>query len=182
MAERQTTRRRALLKRGSLLFGSAIGLGLAGKAGMDAGTDPPKGALTMKVHGANWQLTYPERRRGVVPQPGERSAVFGQLLNGPDGEKLGEFYASSFEFGTPFGNSEVSAGAMETHQFNFLDGSIIGMGTLSDHHGSQSVHAIIGGTGRYAGATGTYTARQRPVEMGGDGTADFEFSVILRSA
>lgn len=182
MDEGRTTRRRALLKRGALFLGGAVGLGLAGRASLELGDEPSRGTIAMKVHGTNWQLTYPDRPRGIVPQQGQRSSIFGQLFSGPDGEKVGEFYATSFQFGAPFGSSEVAAGAMETHQFNFRDGTIIGIGTLGDLHGSQSVHAIIGGTGRYEGASGSYTARQRPIELGGDGTADFEFNVILRSA
>src|SRR5512139_1059909 len=185
MAEARSTQRRRLLKRGAFFLGGALGLGLTGKAGLDAAGSQGAsvgGALSMKVHGAGWRLTYPDRRRGVVPQPGDRSSSFGQLFTAPAGDKIGEFYASSFQFGSPFGASDVAASAMETHQFNFRDGSIIGIGTLCDLCGSQSVHAIIGGTGRYEGASGSYTARQNPIELGGDGTAEFEFNMILRSA
>jgi hypothetical protein len=118
----------------------------------------------------------------VLPQPGQRSSVFGELVSDVEGTKVGEFYASSLQFGTPFGASTLAADAMETHQFTFGDGTIIGIGTLSDLCGGQSVHAIIGGTGRYEGASGSYVARQRPIELGGDGTADFDFNVIVRSA
>ena len=71
---------------------------------------------------------------------------------------------------------------METHQVTFHDGSIVGIGTLGDLYGAPSAHAIIGGTGRYEGASGSYIARQRPIELGGDGTADFDLHIILRSA
>ena len=182
MADIRKSPRRALLKRGAVLVGGAVGLGFAGKTTLDLSSEPANGTFAMKVHGTNWQFTYPDRARGVLPQPGQRSAIFGQLFSGPEGEKIGEFYASSFQFGAPFGDSDLAASAMETHQFNLRDGSIIGIGTLCDLCGSESVHAIIGGTGRYQGASGSYTARQRPVELGGDGTADFEFNVIVRSA
>jgi hypothetical protein len=181
MRDVRSTPRRALLARGALMLGGLIGLGVAGKSQLGGGPSPG-GTVAMKIHGSNWQLTYPERLRGVLPRPGERSSVFGQLYNETDGEKVGEFYASSFHFGAPFGASDVAAGAMETHQFNLGDGTVIGIGTLSDLYGSPSVHAIIGGTGRYEGASGSYTARQRPLELGGDGTADFELNIILRSA
>jgi hypothetical protein len=118
----------------------------------------------------------------VLPQPGERSTSFGQLFEAPDGEKAGEFYASSFSFGSPFGPGEMAANAMEMHHFNLKDGTIVGMGTLGGFHEVESVHAIIGGTGRYVGATGSYVARQSPIELGGDGTADFTFNIILGSA
>ncbi len=163
MAEPRTARR-ALLKRVALVFGGVAGLGLAGKAGIESrGSSNPGGALTLSLHGANWRMTYPDRPRGVLPSPGQRSASFGELLDGPQGAKVGEFYASSFQFGAPFGPSEVAAAAMETHQFNLGDGTIIGVGTVPGWPGSQSVHAIIGGTGRYEGASGSYVARQDPL-------------------
>ncbi len=175
-----STPRRRLLTRGALLFGSALGIGLVARGGGEGGPIAP-GVLSLSLHGTDWRLTYPDRRRGILPQPGERSAAFGQLLNAPAGEKVGEFYASSFAFGAPFGPGQVAASAMEMHHFNLADGTIVGMGTIGGFHDVTSVHAIIGGTGRYEGATGSYTARQSPVELGGDGTADFTFKITTRS-
>lgn len=175
------TNRRRLLKRGAILFGGIASLGLAGRAVTEGGSgDAGPGTLTMSVHGTDWRMTYPERRRGVLPQQGERSASFGQLLQAPGGEKIGEFYASSFQFGSPFGHSEVAAQAMEMHHFNFADGTIVGMGAPGAS--GTSVHAIIGGTGRYEGASGSYTARQEPLDLGGDGSAEFNFRIILGRA
>lgn len=174
----RTERRRALLKRGALLIGGFAGLGLAGKAGFDARDSDPGGTLSFALHGRNWRTTHPARPRGVLPEPGQRSASFGELLDGPDGAKVGEFYATSFQFGTPFGPGETAADAMETHQFNLSDGTIIGVGTLPHRLGATSVHAIIGGTGRYQGASGSYVARQDPVDLGGDGSAEFTFNII----
>ena len=183
MREPRISQRRVLLKRAGLFLGGAVGLGIAGKAGFDAAAGAPSAnGLAVTVHGTDWRMTYPDRARGVLPSPGERSASFGQLFDSPEGTKIGEFYASSFQFGSPFGSNEVSAGAMETHQFNFRDGTIIGVGTLTDLFGSESIHAIIGGTGRYEGASGSYVARQSPIELGGDGTAQFTFNIILRGA
>ncbi len=182
MADASGLERRRLLKRGALFFAGVAGLGLASKTAVEAAPAPPvqDTALRMEVQGVNWRLVYPERPRGVLPVRGQRSSSFGELLRG--GAKIGEFYASSFQFGRPFGHSELAAGALETHHFNFVDGTIVGIGTLVDLDGSESVHAIIGGTGRYEGATGSYRASQHPIEMGGDGTADFTFNIILRSA
>ena len=39
----------------------------------------------------------------------------------------------------------------------------------------EGTYAVIGGTGRFAGARGTYVARQGHREVGGDGEADFAF-------
>jgi hypothetical protein len=68
------------------------------------------------------------------------------------------------------------------HHFNLTDGTIIGMGTTQDFRDAESVHAILGGTGRYEGASGSYVARQSPLDLGGDGTAKFDFTITLRSA
>lgn len=174
--------RRRLLKRGAILLGAAAGLGFVSRGSTVLGDGTPTGgAVTMSLTGRDWRLTYPDRRRGILPQPGERSASFGQLFSGPNGDKTGEFYASSFTFGAPFGPSEQAAAAMEMHHFNLIDGSIVGMGTIGGFHDVTSVHAIIGGTGRYEGASGSYVARQSPIELGGDGTAEFNFTITLRS-
>jgi hypothetical protein len=180
MVDASNVPRRRLLMRGGVLLGSVLGLGVAGKSTLNRA--PAGGALAIRLHGANWQLTYPDRPRGVLPRAGQRSAAFGELFDDAELGKVGEFYASSVQFGAPFGASDIAAGAMEMHQFNLGDGTIIGVGTVSDLYGGSSVHAIIGGTGRYEGASGSYVARQRPVELGGDGTADFELNVMLRSA
>ena len=181
MESSQRGDRRRLLKRGALLAGSAVGLGLVARGGDALGGGTPRpGVLSMSLEGRDWRLTYPDRRRGILPQPGERSASFGQLFSGPE-DKAGEFYASSFAFGAPFGPGEMAAAAMEMHHFNLADGTLVGMGTLGGFHDVTSVHAIIGGTGRYEGASGSYLARQSPIELGGDGTAEFNFTITLRS-
>jgi uridine phosphorylase len=68
------------------------------------------------------------------------------------------------------------------HHFNLGDGTIVGMGTVGGLRDTESVHAIIGGTGRYEGASGSYVARQSPLDLGGDGSAHFTFTMNLRSA
>jgi hypothetical protein len=36
---------------------------------------------------------------------------------------------------------------------------------------------VLGGTGRFTGVTGSYVARQGARELGGDGTAEFRFTL-----
>ena len=40
-------------------------------------------------------------------------------------------------------------------------------------------YAIIGGTGRYLGARGQYTATQHHSDLGGDGTATYDMTIIV---
>jgi len=57
-------------------------------------------------------------------------------------------------------------------RFTFADGTIIGMGSGS-LDGEE--YAVVGGTGRFAGAIGTYTARIRP----GAYRRDAEFQITI---
>ena len=52
------------------------------------------------------------------------------------------------------------------------------MGTAAP--GAGGVFTILGGSGRYLGATGSYVAEQNPVETGGDGSARFTLTLIMR--
>jgi len=132
-----------------------------------------KSPLT-RLFGSNWHFASETRSLGELPAAGTRGAVYGELLDAPEGTKVGEFYAASFWAGSPFGESDISAQALEMHTFRFPDGTLIGMGS---QNGTEGVFAIVGGTGRYHGATGSYTAIQRTVGLGGDGSADFTFTL-----
>jgi hypothetical protein len=65
---------------------------------------------------------------------------------------------------------------LEYHSFNLQKGTILGLGTGTG--GGESMFAIVGGTGSYAGARGTYVAHQLPRELGGDGTAEFRLTLV----
>ena len=78
---------------------------------------PVQATSTLSFDGRDWRLTYPDRHGAYCPSPGERSASFGQLFSHSDGAKVGEFYASSFAFGSPFGPGDAAAAAMEMHHF-----------------------------------------------------------------
>ena len=178
------TPRRAFMKRGAVLLASITGIVGATRAGSvttqaaEAAEEAPNKSasshLLMKLYGSNWHFVSETRSLGELPAPGTRGAVYGELLDAPSGKKVGEFYAASFWLGSPFGESDVSAQALEMHTFRFTDGTLIGMGS---QNGPESVYAIVGGTGRYHGAAGSYVASQRPSGLGGDGSADFIFTL-----
>ena len=56
------------------------------------------------------------------------------------------------------------------HTFELTGGTILGMGSGPLR---EATYAVIGGTGRFQGAAGSYVARQHPRDLGGDGTAEF---------
>ena len=66
-------------------------------------------------------------------------------------------------------------GVLQLHTFEMGDGTLLGMGSAVS--GGAGTFAVVGGTGAYRGASGSYTARL------GDGraapVADFDFDLTL---
>ena len=92
--------------------------------------------------------------------------VQGRLASG------GEFHATSMYLDT-----EVPGAVMEIHNSALPEGTLVGIGAASP--GAESVFTVVGGSGRYQGATGSYRAVQDPLETGGLGTALFKFDLRL---
>jgi hypothetical protein len=164
-------KRRNILKSGALVLAGAMGLGgvsrsiVAGAASAEG-----SGSTVFTLYGRQWQLYAADHRSGTVPVKGDRVAMYGEFLDAMGGRKVGEFYASCFCVDSPFGASPFAATNVEMHTLNLEGGTLIGMGSAS---AGENQYAIVGGTGRFLGARGSYIARQWPWELGGDGTAEF---------
>jgi len=102
---------------------------------------------------------------GHGPTAGGRAAITGDIVDA-SGAFVGRFLGTSTSF------DPGDATSLESHTFQLDDGTIHGMGTVA-RPGSDEVFAIVGGTGRYLGARGSYVARHMPIELGGDGSAAF---------
>jgi hypothetical protein len=169
------TSRRQMLKSSLALAAGAVGFGAARKAiGSSASTDPPPVApsgaklpRSLTFTGRDVHAASTGRAVGHGPATGERTTLSGRLVDA-NGSAVGDFFMSSTAFESPFGED---LSAVESHTFRLSDGTIHGMGTAVP--GDESVFAIVGGTGRYVGARGSYTARHMPIELGGDGSAAF---------
>ena len=177
--------RRSMLGRGALVLGSLAGsLGLvsvaerarAGTLGTSSAA-PAMGAVQMVLHGSDWHLHGSDLARGRLPQRGDRVSIYGQLAPGPGAAPDGEFHASSMFLDTPLGAGPHAGQVMEIHNFALPGGTLVGIGAASA--GETGFFTVVGGSGRYLGATGGYSARQDPVETGGDGTAIFKFDLRL---
>jgi hypothetical protein len=103
---------------------------------------------------------------------GERHSGYGELLDRPGGNVVGHFIAAHLTNHSPFA---AAASSLEIHTFTLKAGTIHGLGAAS--RGAEGHFVILGGTGRYAGARGSYVARQRTRELGGDGTAEFHLTL-----
>ncbi|HXJ67084.1 MAG TPA: hypothetical protein VNN79_25300 [Actinomycetota bacterium] len=165
------TSRRQMLKSSLALAAGAVGFGAARKA-ME-GADPvvkasPDGKppRSLEIQGRNVHALVEGRPLGHGPAAGGRTALSGELIDA-SGAFLGRFLGTSIAFDP----DEAGAAAMESHTFQLDDGTLHGMGTVQPE--TDTVFAIVGGTGRYLGARGSYVARHMPIELGGDGSAAF---------
>lgn len=176
---RLDTNRRNLLQRALLVLGGTVGAGLGSRAAPVAAAPVPAiatiEATRIVWHGRFWHSHASELRRGQLPGRGDRVSYYAELLDEPAGDKIGEFYAASFCANAPFGWDETAATSLELHTFSLADGSITGQGV---GHAGAGTFAIVGGTGRYAGARGTYTIERSLAESGGDGTAEFRLTLL----
>lgn len=156
---------------GGALFGAAaVYRGDAPKSGQENESAPTL------IQARGLRLTAPTFRKGKQPTAGERILVTAELVDGTGETAVGHLYGEYVALGTSAGGAG-SPTSLETHTFAFADGTLVGSGTATRDLGTLDSFAIVGGTGRYAGATGTYTARQGPLELGGDGTAEYHINL-----
>lgn len=176
----QRATRRTILRSGLLAAGAVAGaVGLAGLGqrirGAPAVAADGTPLTTFVLRGTEWHLSAPGLRRGDLPKRGDVVSVFGSVSRDGVLSDSGSFVASVQHLDTPGSHGPYAAEQLETHTFRLGDGTIVGVGTARP--GDESVFAIVGGTGRYLGVTGSYTAVQSPLEVGGDGTAEFRFTL-----
>lgn len=168
--------RRGLLGRGLVLLAGAVGLGAgAGATKLATGDGAEAGTTRIELKGRNWILQTPNRRAGERLVAGERGTVYGDLVD-HKGDPVGQFYGSRMAVQSSLGGPVDVDGSLELHTFRLDGGTLLGIGSMI---AGESIFAIAGGTGRYAGSSGTYVATQRLRELGGDGTA--EFTIDLRA-
>ena len=96
------------------------------------------------------------------------------MLDRPGGKVVGHFTAAHLTHDSPFA---AAASSLEIHTFALEAGSIHGLGMVA--RGTEGHFLILGGTGRYAGARGSYVAHQHVRELGGDGTSEFHLTLAL---
>ena len=171
----RSTSRRGLLGRGLLVAAGALGLGAAARAERSSGVVPSfgsKDADELRLYGRNFHLQAPTRRAGEVPVNGERHNAYGELLDRPGGKVIGHFSAAHLTHDSPFA---AAVSSLEIHTFALEGGTLHGLGTAA--RGSEGHFVVLGGTGRYSSAQGSYRARQGVRDLGGNGSAEFHFTL-----
>ena len=161
-------RRRSILTRG--LAGLAGGIALfAGRSDSRPAVVPATrpGPRTSELYGRGWYAHSTELKFGELPRAGDRYAVYGDLFDSLDGKKIGDFSSANFALTT-------HGSTVEVHTLNLATGSIVGIGSGA---GARRTYAIVGGTGAYSGARGSYIAEQDIYGFGGNGTAKFSLTL-----
>ena len=165
--------RRGVLKRGFLAAAAAAAAALAIRPGDQraALTSVPIGeGRTIELFGRGWHADADK-----VPGKGDSYSVYGELLTGPNGGKCGEFYAACLAIDSPFQVTGKGLGSLEIHTLVLAEGSIVAMGAGT---GAERSFAIVGGTGKFTGARGSYTANQDTYGLGGRGSAAFKLRLL----
>jgi len=153
--------------KGSLgLLAAAIGLDAAGAASAGAAPSP----RTLQVFSTDLSSKANGRAHGRPVRPDDQLATHARLVERPGGAPIGTFVATALVVRSPFAESLAT---VEQHVFVLRHGTVTGAGQAVAGEGT---FAITGGTGRYAGARGSYSAGLSPHGLGGDGTAHFHFS------
>lgn len=162
--------RRAFLKRGAIgaVGAAAAAVVVGGTAKSSA--PPANRERTIRFTGRAWHTDTASK----IPSNGQRYAIYGELLDAK-GEKAGEFYSMAVGIDSPFQVTGVGVGSMEVHTLSLADGTIVGVGAGG---GTERTFAIVGGTGKYAGARGSYLARQDTYGLGGDGKAELLLTLL----
>ena len=149
------TKRRTFFQRGIALL--AGGTALAGTSRWATAASPPAPGNTLTV--------YARVRPAAGHQHGDgRIIASGDLLDAPDGERIGSFYTNCFCVPTPFGVQVEASSTLEFHVLQLKDGTLFSMG--SGAGAPENGAAVIGGTARFAGRSGAYV--QRAVTARGD--------------
>ena len=174
--------RRSLLQRGLVALAAGLGLGAGGRSA--AAAPAVATASTASTASAGGVVVLRGRRRPASPQgrlprgaTAPRLVREGELVDDA-GAAVGRFSSSSFCGESPFGPQIAAASSLELQAFHLEDGSsLFGIGSAAGPSAGGRALAILGGTGRFAGARGTY--QEREVEGGSGGRGSVEFVVTL---
>jgi hypothetical protein len=175
------TNRRDALRGALALLGAAVGVGAASKD-LSAAQETPeenKQAKQLVLQARRLRISSQDLRRGELPKSGVRMTARAEIVTGSQAnQKLGEFFATYFQVNTPGKVAAHEPGSIEQHTFILPEGTILGSGVTPSGLDSEGQFAVVGGTGRYHGARGSYVARQDHIDFGGNGTATFTFTLI----
>ncbi len=172
-----TTTRRSVLQKGLLCVAGAFGLQLAPRDAQAAESPPPPpGGQTLVYYSSSLRARTPGQQPGKLPTPNGRLNRHAALLDRPDGKKVGEFTATRFGTDATAPANGPAGFHLELQTLHLPDGTLFGIGSGPGTE-EQQVQAIVGGTGRFAGAKGSYVLR-RSAQATRDGSVEFVITLL----
>jgi len=170
--------RRTLLQRGLVALAAGLGLGVGPRRAAAATVEAPipSGAKTLVLRGRRGHASP----QGRLPRAaaGHRLVREGELVD-DGGRAVGRFASSAFCAETPFGPQLAAASSLELQAFHLEDGSsLFGIGSAAAPSAGGRSLAVLGGTGRFAGARGSYSEREVPDGPAGAGSLEFVLTLV----
>jgi len=168
--------RRTLLQHTAALLGGVVGVAACGQAGAQQPPAGSGGLAAAAVGGTG--MTLVGTGRILVPAPVDgvvdtgAVAFGGDLLDAATGLQVGSFCAQALGRAGFLGGP---AGGLEIQGLQFAGGALYAVGPAGGDRTERS-YAVLGGTGRFAGARGTCVVREAP---GGGVRRTLEFDISL---
>ncbi len=150
--------RRTVLQRGLAILAGFAGLEVfdpKSRLRAEVLEPPNSGFQRLRVYARRWRTLSQSHVPGELPIASNTVHRKGDLSAAIDGQKTGEFSATCFFPVSSFGTRNSSGTNMELHTFALGEDTLFGMGS-SNSAGPGQVFAILGGTGRFNGARGSY--------------------------
>lgn len=161
----ETTKRRNFVQRIACVFGGLVGASAIQRSTTAAPSVPVP--VPMPNSGAI-RLHLECRHHNRSSHKHGRMVCGGEILDKAGGTAVGDFHANCFRSESTFGApNPFAASNIEMHTIRLADGVIFGMGANHSQKEQEKAHAIIGGTGRFAGARGTYVITENAEKVGG---------------
>jgi hypothetical protein len=162
----QPTSRRTLLQRGLVVLAGALGMRVTegdarGEPAPLAPTVRPGGGRTLRLYGRQLRVQSHGQRPGQLPLWSGQCHGRCELLDQPGGRRIGEFSATGFCPDSAAFSRGQAAGQVELQTLQVEGDHLFGIGPGGIGAAGETAHAVLGGTGRFAGARGTYTIRGR---------------------
>lgn len=176
--------RRGAIRGGIALLAGAVGLEVVGRSPTGEAVVPPlplsgttRTATTLTLHARHLRAVAAGGRPGVPPENGTRLTLFADLVDA-SGATVGRLTGVSHCTAAPLSSDDSPVGAVEMHTLTLRDGTILTMGTAPAVAWGTAAFAVVGGTGRYAGAAGSCVAEQQTDAGGGSGSARYTLTLI----
>ena len=165
-----TPKRRTLIQRGLALVGGALGVGAIGGEvhGRSAAAEPTGRTLQLLGRGRT-----PARLGKAARAARQHFVSSGELLDARGKETVGSFHTNAFSLETALGSPLPAGSNIALQTFVLPEGTLFGLG--GGPAGTDKTCAVLGGTGRYAGAQGTYV--ERTAAQSDRDTVEFVFTL-----